>query len=141
MKTEKTEKSETSQTKPVSFRIPMDVYEVLNDKGQEKDLSVGEVASEIVQENCQAPIEDKAVKDTVTSSKKIMLPLPFKEVFHLNRKEFKSLCFSITNRDYFPWYFDTQRIGIDKIRGVTKIEEDKWEVEVYPSPMDNSNER
>jgi len=141
MKTEKSEKSETNQTKPVSFRIPMDIYEVLNDKGQEKDLSVGEVASEIVQENCQAPNEAIPVNDTVTCSKQVFLQQSSKQVIPLNRKEFKSLCYAITGSDYLPSYFDTIRIGKDKVRNVTKIGEDLWQVVVETSNVYNSNAR
>src|SRR5665213_2701598 len=104
-------KSEIKETKSVSFRVPTDVFDTLHDKGLEMELSAHEVAGKFVQEK----IEDIALKDTVTSIKQVSLPPPIKQVLYLNRKGFKSLCFSINGNDYLPSYFDTIRIGIDKV--------------------------
>ena len=123
-------KSETKVTKPVSFRLPIDVFDVLHHKGQEMELSAHELACKIVQENYQAPIDGIVVKEAVTCSKQVFLPPPSKQVFHFTLNELRSIYFTLTGREYLPCYVQTIRIGIDEWRGLTKIGEDLWEVEV-----------
>jgi hypothetical protein len=133
-------KTETKETKTISFRLPTDVFEALQDKAKAKGLSVGEFLCQSVQENHQVSHEAIPMKDTVEHSKQIMLPLPFKRVFHFNREELNSVYYSFTGKDCLPSNFDTIRVGKEEFRGVRKIDENTWEVQVYPSPMDNSNE-
>src|ERR1035437_3776192 len=115
-------------TKPVSFRLPVDVFDVLHEKGQVMELSAHELACKIVRENYQVPNGGIAMQDTVTSSKQVLLPPPSKQVFHFNRKELKTVLFALTGKEYLPCYVDSIRIGIDEYRGLTKIGEDLWEV-------------
>ena len=123
-------KSETKVTKPVSFRLPIDVFDVLHHKGQEMELSAHELACKIVQENYQAPIDGIVVKEAVTCSKQVFLPPPSKQVFHFTLNDLKSVCFALTGREYLPSFFYNSRIGIDEYRGVTKIGEDLFELVV-----------
>ncbi|MGP8217294.1 MAG: hypothetical protein ACLQQ4_17130 [Bacteroidia bacterium] len=133
MKTEKSEKPESNQTKTITFRLPADVFDTLHEKGQAIGLSAHEFAGKEIQENHQVSHEAIPMKDTVTHSKQIFLPPPSKQVFHFNRKELKSVYYALTGRDCLPCHIDTIRIGIDEVRGVTKIGEDKWEVVVEHS--------
>src|ERR1035441_8928902 len=100
-------KSETKVTKPVSFRLPIEVFDVLHHKGQEMELSAHELACKIVQENYQVPNEGIALKEEVTHSKQVFLPPPSKQVFHFNRKELLSVYFALTGSGYLPCYVDT----------------------------------
>jgi len=143
MKIEKSEKSETNQTKTITFRLPIDVFDALQEKGQAIGLSAHEFAGKEIQENHQVSHEAIPMKDSVTHSEKIMIPQPFKRVFHFNREELKSVYYSFTGKEHLQGSFETIRVGKEEFRGVRKIDETTWEVQVYPSPMemDNSNGR
>ena len=125
-------KSESKETKPVSFRLPMDVFDVLHDKGQGMELSAHELACKIVKENYQAPNHSNgiALKEAVTNSKQVFLPPPSKQVFHFNLKELRAVYFALTGSECLPCHICTIRIGIDEWGGLTKIGEDLWEVVV-----------
>ena|ERR1700739_3627890 len=123
----------TKETKPVSFRLPVEVFDTLQDKGQEMDLSAHELACKIVQENYQVSNDAIPMKDTVTNSKQIFLPPPSKQVFHFNLKELKSVYYTLTGSKYLPSHVQTIRIGIDECRGLMKIGEDLWEIVVSHS--------
>ena len=132
---------ETKETKPVSFRLPTDVFDALHDKGQGMDLSAHELASKIVQENYQTiPVEAIPVKEAVTCSKQVFLPPPSKQVFHFTLNDLKSLSYALCGTDHLPCHIHTIRKGIDEVRGLSRIGENLWEVVVETPYGYNSNE-
>jgi hypothetical protein len=130
----------TKETKPVSFRLPADVFDALQSKGLEKDLSahemagkiVQEMAGKLVQENQQSPIQEIAVKDTVTHSMQVFLPPPSKQIFHFTLNEIRHVFFALCGERYVRSYVRSIGIG-DEWNGLTRIDEDLWEVEIKPS--------
>ena len=126
-------KTDSKETKPVSFRLPIDVFDVLHDKGLGMELSAHELACKIVKENYQVPNDGIVVKEAVTCSKQVFLPLPSKQVFHFTLNDLKSICFALTGHDNLPCHVNTIRTGIDEVRGLTRIGEDLWEVLIETS--------
>ncbi|HEX7415079.1 MAG TPA: hypothetical protein VF411_13625, partial [Bacteroidia bacterium] len=121
--------NETKETKPVSFRLPMEVFTVLQSKGEGMELSAHEVASKIVQDNYQEPIaiQGKVVKEPVTCSKKLVLREVNKHVFHFTLKDLRKIFSALTQGGYLPSYVCQMQIG-EEYNGLTRVGDDLWEV-------------
>jgi hypothetical protein len=124
----------SKETKPVSFRLPIAVFNILQNKGVEMGLSAHEVASKIVQEiighekyQAPIPIECEVVKEPATSgSKKLVLTEVSKQVFHFSFKELQKIYAGLTNGGYHH-YINKMPIGAE-YNGLTRVSEDLWEV-------------
>lgn len=124
---------ENKETKSISFRLPADVFDVLQNKGVEMNLSAHELASKIVQGNHQVPIEATVVKDTVTHSKQIFLPPPYKRAFEFNLKELKQIFYAITGGHDLPYHVEALKVGVNENIGLMRTGEDLWEIVVEHS--------
>ena len=121
-------------TKPVSFRLPTDVFSALQIKGEKIEMSAHEVASKIVQENYQQPIpiDAEIVKEPVTSchksfSKKLVLTEVNKHVFHFTLKDLRKIFATLTNGGYLPTHISNMEIGAE-CNCIARVSEDLWEV-------------
>lgn len=121
---------EPKETKPVSFRLSSEVFEALQAKGQSMQLSAHELAGKIVQEHYKTPIEAVVMNEAVTHSKTVVLPPPTKQVFHFTTNDLRSVNYTLTGSRRIPCHAVNFRIGIEEWRGLRKIGEDLWEIEV-----------
>ncbi|HXP52534.1 MAG TPA: hypothetical protein VN922_21455 [Bacteroidia bacterium] len=125
------EAKDGKETRPVSFRLPTDVFDALNEKGSKMEMSAHELASKIVQENYQAPIEAIVVNETVTCSKQVFIAPATKQVFHFTRNDLRSIQIALGGGDSLPCHLHTMRMG-DEWKGLTRIGENLYEVAVEP---------
>jgi hypothetical protein len=119
------------ETKPVSFRLPMEVFEALQSKGEGMNMSAHEVANKLVQENYQEPIaiDAEIVKQSAISShsKKLVLTEVNKHVFHFTLKDLRKIFATLTNGGYLPPHISNMEIAAE-CNGLTRVREDLWEV-------------
>lgn len=122
---------QTTETKPVSFRLPTEVFDALQSKGQAMELSAHELAAKIVQEHHQAPVDGVTMQQTVSSSKQLVATHLSKRVCHLTYKEYKTIFFAACGGN-LPHSVQHMEVGMVSETGLKRLGEDLWEIEVEP---------